>query len=132
MSNGIGVINVKYRSAAAGIVKTGAKGAGGQTWIVNGIEPELGRDVVGGECILRGAVGSIESVHLESITGTNWDQNRVRGGNQRSARMGESGVQINRRRPMDGIQILGRGLIDGGMLRVASKGVDASRADQEP
>lgn len=40
--------------------------------------------------------------------------------------MGElSGVHIDRRGPVDGIQVLGRGLVDGGMLGVACKTGDA-------
>ena len=40
--------------------------------------------------------------------------------------MGErSGIQINRRRPVDGIQVLSGGLKDGGMLSVARKSGDA-------
>ena len=47
--------------------------------------------------------------------------------------MGESsGVQINRRGPMDGIQVLGCGLIDGGVLSVAGKGGNARGPDQGP
>src|SRR5439155_15187392 len=116
------------RSTPTSIVETSAKGACSYTRIVNGDPTMGGQDVIGGERIFRGAVAaSVESIYPEPIIGNlDRNENRVCGGDQRGAVMGKvSGVQINRRGPVNSIQVLGRGLIDSGVMSVACKGGNA-------
>ena len=91
--------------------------------------------VVGAQRIERGAAGRIENVDLEpvGVAGLHRDENGVGGRDQGGpiVRVAPAVIQVDGGRPMDGIQVLRRGAIDGRVLGVAGEGCLRPRlADQ--
>jgi hypothetical protein len=142
VGGGIGVINIINRSAPAGVVKPCAECARCEARIINRDPIVTRQHVISRNGVLESAAAPVERAHLKPVgrrIGSRlrhrdfyWHEHCVRRRDQRRAIMGKSAriVQIDRRRPVDRVEVLRRGLIDGGVLRVAREHRNAGRRDR--